>query len=201
MKKIMFNDLYLLTREVLTGRKTMTRRIAYDKPIDREPHFGYDDNRHMVLLNGWMQVAISKYTVGEVLAVAQSYKDVHREMMNDYDNPIFDAFKERDEDGLSLGAGWRNKMFVEARLMPHHIQIRSVKCEPLQNISYADCLKEGVWEDCPGIQYSHPATSYCGQYPFGNPVGAFEHLIDLISGKGTWESNPWVFAYEFTLID
>lgn len=29
MKKIMFNDKYLLTQKVLKGRKTQTRRIAY----------------------------------------------------------------------------------------------------------------------------------------------------------------------------
>ena len=26
-------------------------------------------------------------------------------------------------------------------------------------------------------------------------------LIDKISGKGTWESNPYVFVYDFKLID
>lgn len=31
---------------------------------------------------------------------------------------------------------------------------------------------------------------------------AISHFgIDNISGKGTWESNPWVFVYEFELID
>ena len=30
---------------------------------------------------------------------------------------------------------------------------------------------------------------------------AFAELIDKVSGKGTWESNPYVFAYEFELID
>lgn len=29
---------------------------------------------------------------------------------------------------------------------------------------------------------------------------AFAALIDKISGKGTWDSNPWVFVYEFELI-
>ncbi len=28
---------------------------------------------------------------------------------------------------------------------------------------------------------------------------AFANLIDRVSGKGTWESNPWVFAYTFEL--
>ena len=25
-------------------------------------------------------------------------------------------------------------------------------------------------------------------------------LIDKISGKGTWENNPWVFVYDFELV-
>lgn len=30
---------------------------------------------------------------------------------------------------------------------------------------------------------------------------AFASLIDKISGKGTWESNPWMVAYSFELVD
>ena len=30
---------------------------------------------------------------------------------------------------------------------------------------------------------------------------AFWYLIDKVSGKGTWESNPLVAAYSFELID
>ena len=30
---------------------------------------------------------------------------------------------------------------------------------------------------------------------------AFALLIDKVSGKGTWESNPWVVAYSFELVD
>lgn len=30
---------------------------------------------------------------------------------------------------------------------------------------------------------------------------AFASLIDKISGKGTWERNPWVVAYSFELVD
>lgn len=33
MKKIMFNDKYGLTRAVLEGRKTQTRRIAYNGEV------------------------------------------------------------------------------------------------------------------------------------------------------------------------
>ena len=30
---------------------------------------------------------------------------------------------------------------------------------------------------------------------------AFAALIDKVSGKGTWKSNPWVFVYEFELMN
>lgn len=33
------------------------------------------------------------------------------------------------------------------------------------------------------------------------PREVYANLIDRISGKGTWESNPYVFVYDFELID
>lgn len=30
---------------------------------------------------------------------------------------------------------------------------------------------------------------------------AYSALIDKISGKGTWDANPFVFVYEFELVD
>lgn len=32
------------------------------------------------------------------------------------------------------------------------------------------------------------------------PREAYAALIDRISGKGTWESNPYVFVYDFELV-
>ena len=29
---------------------------------------------------------------------------------------------------------------------------------------------------------------------------AYEILIDKVSGKGTWERNPYVFVYDFELV-
>lgn len=98
-------------------------------------------------------------------------------------------------------AGWNNKMFVQADACKHHIEIIDIKVEHLQDISEEDCLKEGVNEDNKGIQYSfYSNIGYCGQYPFNTPREAFAALIDKVSGKGTWECNPFVWAYEFCLI-
>lgn len=176
MQKIMFNDKYGLTKAVLEGRKTMTRRIIPEKLVKA--------------IEGGMPgyaVMESRYKVGEVVAVAQPYKDVTN--TGGYPHP------------LVAKPGWTNKMFVRADLMLHQIRITNVRVERLQDISDEDCLREGILEDCPGLQYSFPTeTGYCGQYPFYTPREAFAALIDNITGNGTWERNPWVFVYEFELL-
>lgn len=98
---------------------------------------------------------------------------------------------------------WTNKMFVKADLMPRHIEFTDRKVERLQDISDEDCLKEGIYEDSgddefpPSIFYEFEGNKDNG---FDTPREAFAALIDKVSGKGTWESNPYVWAYEFELM-
>lgn len=211
MKKIMFNDRYCLTQAVIEGRKTMTRRIIGGYPLlsgDR-----IDEARFFA---GFIQIVAndgetllevkSRYKVGEVVAVAQSYSDVAK---GGY--PVdsrYDAFRTANwgdgEDGaLKSSAGWNNKMFVIADLMPHHIRITGVHCERLQDISEEDCMKEGVYRDYGDTEFPpHEFYDYDGNKDngFNTPREAFASLIDKVSGKGTWERNPWVIVYAFELM-
>ena len=43
-------------------------------------------------------------------------------------------------------------------------------------------------------------VTHCGNC-FNTPREAFAHLIDKVSGKGTWDKNPYVFVYDFELVD
>ncbi|WP_349932083.1 hypothetical protein [Bacteroides faecis] len=215
MKKIMFNDKFSLTQAVLEGRKTMTRRIVtYPlkfRGVNVAGYFVckrpsgevteicmYDEDERMI--DGGQ--ILPKYKVGEVVAIAQSYKDLG------YDPDSLD----RDPKDLGIrgfmkhSAGWNNKMFVSAAACKKHIRITGVKCERLQDISEADCLKEGI------IKYTKDGTvfkydlsdrfeMFSWQDMKRSPREAFSALIDKVSGKGMFASNPYVFAYEFELID
>ena len=191
MKKIMFNDKYGLTKAVLKGRKTMTRRIATNEEVFW-PIYGDTPppckSGFISLVDGTIEIARSKYAVGEVVAVAQSYKDTG----NYPESYIIDEF----HPNIEFEAGWNNKMFVRADLMIHQVRITDVRVERLQDITDEDCLKEGVFLG-QFHTYSYVGRPRC---PFGTPREAFASLIDRISGKGTWESNPWVFVYEFELL-
>lgn len=105
--------------------------------------------------------------------------------------------------------GWTNKQGVLADLMPHRIRIADVKVECLQDISDEDALREGLEvEDFRGDYrwgfYTGFFANTRGQGShsvwFNSPRKAFADLIDRISGKGTWERNPYVFAYTFELV-
>ena len=193
MKKIMFNDKYCLTQVVLNGTKTMTRRVL----------------KKDIPLGNWEEtVKHQPYKVGEVVAIAQPYKDI-LECLSMYSDAIL------DEVGIprkEYKAGWTNKLFVKADLLPHHIRITDVKIEHLQDISDKECLREGVKrasigfyaegvkvKDCEKEAHRETASGCLKLFPFPRP--AFAYLIDKISGKGTWENNPLVVAYSFELVD
>lgn len=132
----------------------------------------------------------SRYKLGEVVAVAQKYKDIALDM------PVELAAE------LIKQPGWKNKMFVKADLMPHRIRITNIRIERLQDISDEDCIAEGIYPKANGRWYCYDVVRRMGvSYdPYPDPREAYAALIDKISGKGTWESNPWVFVYDFELV-
>jgi len=174
MKKIMFNDKYGLTQAVLEGRKTMTRRVITDTAAQWERF------KHGLNTRDWD----SPFLLFVPIAIAQSYASLGK--------PVY-------------GMPYNNKMFVRASDMPHHIKMKSYRVERLQDISDEDCMKEGIrrrddvitsqMEDV--VRYQVPGMSRL----FATPKEAYAELIDKVSGKGTWASNPLVWVYEFELVD
>lgn len=192
MKKIMFNDQYGLTQAVLDGRKTQTRRIAYEKPFKYKRCCGFitegTDKGKLSINDGNEIVAKSTYKIGEVVAVAQRYCDIP------FANDIFIR---------AVPIGWSNKMFVKSSLMPHQIKITNIRCERLQDISTDDCMKEGIY--CSHIEgiddaYSYDATNdrFKPKRWYRTPIEAYKMLSSKLHLH--WESNPLVFVYDFKLI-
>lgn len=213
-KKIMFNDKYGLTQAVLEGRNTQTRRIiTYPKTFHGKDVCGfyvckrvsdgvvtdvcmYDENESFIDEG---QI-LPNYKVGEIIAIAQSYKSLGYQPTDK--TPIIRGNKIEFIE-FQDHKGWNNKMFVKPNLMPHHIKINDVKVERLQDISDETSIKEGIRD------YSTPNEKRYGYsdfmreeiVAFRTPREAFASLIDKVSGKGTWESNPYVFVYDFELVD
>jgi hypothetical protein len=210
MKKIMFNDRYGLTGAVLRGDKTMTRRMM-TMTLHRRNKYGQmvkivpddmfiasDGTAHFqVGRNGYMVPKQNQpaYHVGEEIAIAQSYHMLNKSGF---------VAPEGLDHTCESSAGYENKMFVRADLMPHRIIIRKVDVQRLQRISDEDCMKEGIME---GEFMNTWDTFYFDEWgdvpnhiTFKRPRDAYRNLIDRISGKGTWQRNPWVYVYTFKLL-
>ena len=205
----MFNDHYGLTQAVLEGKKTMTRRLMtmtlHKKngneltPVVPDDMFiASDGTAHFqVGRNGYMVPKQNQpaYHVGEEIAIAQSYHMLNKSGF---------VAPEWLDHTCESSAGYENKMFVRADLMPHRIIIRKVDVQRLQSISDEDCMKEGIME---GEFMNTWDTFYFDEWgdvanhiTFKRPRDAYRNLIDRISGKGTWQRNPWVYVYEFELL-
>ena len=221
MKKIMFNDKYGLTAAVLQGRKTMTRRLVGKRMTE-------DDIK--AYLKGYTELAnkCAQYKIGEVVAVAQSYKDLEytKEWVEQHISPNPNA--NWDDPFEKKYPGWNNKMFVASKFMPHKIRITDIKVERLQDISKKDCFNEGIspitWRQylkqdiddlTPQKYIDHYvytlekfregiedcwAESDPNEYMAEEAEVAFAVLIFKTLGRKVWDANPWVFAYSFKLV-
>lgn len=218
MQKIMFNDRYGLTDAVIEGRKIMTRRLIDPMPkdcatvhkncwganwsdepmslvVDRDTggiYCKYCGNGVRLHDGGYHYK--TKYEVGEVVAVAQSYEAAGFDPEYSIEGMLY----------AKKHAGWRNKMFVSAKYMPHQIRITGIRCERLQDISDDDCFREGIseswYESTDTTTYGFADEKKGTAVEFDTPRQAFAALIDKVSGRGTWKSNPWVVVYEFELV-
>ena len=225
----MFNDRFGLTQAVLDGRKTQTRRIIKTSDAFERVNPDFDWSKEDIKAwNNDFSLRVqnmsesekkrcfdyltnhSKFKVGEVVAVAQSYSSIVNEL-EDCNNASCAAHYEKNIEKVSgymfwLGhPGFTNKMFTSPELMLHLIRITNVRIERLQDISDEDCLQEGVinkWHApaCKNYYYIPGIEVKSVEDVYDTAKEAFARLIDKVIGKGTWERNPHVFVYDFELI-
>ena len=220
MKIIMFNDKYGLHNAVMEGKKTQTRRMIPDSVLEKADKYRveyYNATFDAITLKQAVEQLyfVEKtlklpYKIGDVVPVAQRYSDIVAEYAELGDILL-------DKEGnieKRYASGWNNKMFVQGNLMPHHVKITNVRIEYLQDINDEDAIKEGVYfYEIPDANHKYdrysPWDPSVKPYKFdidnnkyfSNARYAYAYLIDAISGRGTWNSNPIVMVYDFELID
>lgn len=208
----MFNDKYGLTQAVLEGRKTQTRRIAYTAGRWRDIMVRQDlegvNKGKACLFDDGILLTKSAYKLGETIAIAQKYEDLRK---ND------EFYRLCGKNGMPLECikyekGCSNKMFVKADLMPHRIRITNIRIERLQDISDEDVIHEGFSNICfnknMGNMLSEWCYDLCYYDAFGNSQSlhstiakeAYSYLIAKLYGWSLWDSNPYVFVYDFDLV-
>ena len=198
MKGICFKEpLFLATIE---GRKTQTRRVMKPQPSMYRQTVGKllgMFNINPSALRGEMK---PRYKVGEVVYLKEPYASSYNEETDKWE-PIYKYGGPHyfDIDGGSVK--WKSKLWMPETKARYFIRITDVRAERLQDISDEDCCREGIVlrPECEqsaivfGLFLEGGHVSNLGS----TPREAYGALIDAINGKGTWDSNPFVWVYEY----
>ena len=202
-----------MVQAILDGRKTQTRRIVKKKfsntdltiktdkygsrLIERqndvpEPKRN-DDGTTTHHLVSFVECK-PKYQIGDILWVRETYA-----------NPPLTAFSvpfiyKADFDRTFCG--WKPSIHMPKAAARIFLEVVNVRCERLHDISESDAIAEGV--------YQHSDYGSTGYRHYGKPeealtdidaVWSFETLWESINGKDSWKANPWVWVYEFKVIE
>lgn len=212
MQKINFNERFGLETAVLKNIKECTRRIEKaSNEYKSWLELGFKATGRYIINKGVeLQRSANneyiylktRYQIGEIVAIAQCYDKVYRETDfeltangRDFIHDELDKMMSTDKPQ----AGWTNKLFVRAELMPHHIEITDVRIERLQDISEDDCLKEGIVKTNCVAPYGFPIGN--GKWKnFRTPKDAFFNLITNICGSKVWNDNSYIVRYGFKLL-
>lgn len=96
---------------------------------------------------------------------------------------------------------WKPSIFMPKDACRLFLECTNVRVERLQDISEKDAIAEGITEYAYGY-WKNYISLFAGGRPktnvdFISPCDSFESLWESINGKESWESNPWVWVYDF----
>lgn len=183
-----------MVRAILDGRKTQTRRIIkpqpklitssgrwyWEKALDVKGDPLVDASRYW-----WEYYGTSPYgKFGDQLWVRETWNTIGG------NQAIYKSdFTISDDRGP-----WKPPIFMPRWASRIQLEITDVRVERIQDISEDDVQAEGI---CTSVTRQN-------SYPIGTEhrPNAQEYAIgwDKINGKGSWESNPWVWVIEFRKI-
>jgi hypothetical protein len=181
---------------ILEGRKSQTRRVATDLVVD-------DDNGHVFYRNiaidihTWINniLDFAPYKIGEVVYAKETW-GFNPDYPNIYSHVCYKLNKEHEHDEIK----WKSPMFMPEKAARIYLRIIDVSVERLDAIGNENAIEEGI-----EIVKSN-GKSYFKDYStmvsaVSSAIYSFRTLWEKINGLGSWDKNPYVFAYEFEQVE
>lgn len=185
----------------LAGRKTNTRRIVDDI------HTGFLEwaFKEKKNLADWIS-RNAKYQFGDVLWVRESFCTFVSET-----GGLRTHYKASENWAFLQAAKlyWKPSIHMPKEKARIFLKILNVRVERLQDISAADAIAEGILP----LTMSNAQLIEMGQLYFDyskepemfnnglDPISSFKTLWQKINGIDSWKENPFVWVYEYKVVD
>lgn len=193
-----------MVRVLLAGTKTQTRRVLKLQPNMLNGGQPLNNGRGSYSIEGgWKRYPIAR---GDRLWVRESghlLREAHDHDPRIGEDLWRDAGFQHSADGaivaaraydppLAEWAGDCSRVNRPSIHMPRWasrltLTVTDVRVQRLQEITLGDICAEGL------------ARSIYDFKPVQTGFGAWADLWDRINGKGSWQANPWIAAYTFTV--
>jgi hypothetical protein len=212
-----------MVRAILDGRKTQTRRIIKPQPRWDDPVWWWDDKPFVsdeamadhLFHNVYGAHGTPYGSVweegGDRLWVRETFRDLcmiwktgwcgcgskeqypknHKVAYRATDTGIYID----DDQPNVLPLTWRSPIHMPRWASRITLEITDVRVQRVQEIGRdgrkaVDVLAEGITPE----QIANEQKWF---HPDDSPALAFARLWEAVNGKGSWESNPWVWAITF----
>ena len=196
MKPILFTT--LMVQAILQGSKSQTRRIIKPQPIS-------DFDSGPVIVNTISPQSIThteelpkyaRYQVGNILWVRETFIETFS-----IDDKIYYEYKADYSDTMADEVAWKPSIFMPKAAARIFLEVTRVRAERLQDISEKDALAEGVELQLPSHLFKNYRPGTEPKEGFSMPFSSYETLWRQLNGGESWNSNPWVWVYEFKLMN
>lgn len=170
-----------MVRALLEGRKTQTRRIFKGTSEHKGPY----NPSYLEMYqksSGWGTIA--PHPVGSEIWVRETWA----EFPSDGDW----IYRADHPEKLAGQLKWRPSIFMPRCASRITLKVTDVRVQRLQDISKEDAKAEGIRDD--GAAYLDYMS---GDYHFSWAVSSYQSLWESINGPGSWDANPYVWAYTF----
>ena len=198
-----------MVRALLAGTKTQTRRLMPGQEYLRQAYDPIVSGTRIYNYAAEEIISKAPISVGDRLWCRETWSGVHsfrdtppslRQSVMTQDGPIL-----RDDiwfwaDGNPDGGDYerpRPGIHMPRWSSRLTLTVTDVRVQRLQDISEDDARAEGCPFTHDGRQYDPPAPDVDSWQGYGR--ASFCLLWDSINGAGSWEANPWVAAYTFTV--
>ena len=155
------------------------------------------------------------YKAGDVLYVRETWKQATGGTAGPglFDTILYKADEPQDTTGLMVEERWHPSIHMPKAAARIWLKVINVRCERLQDITYAEVEAEGTdmdawyeydeWQHSVGDELASDDISVT----FETPYGFFGHRVwdNTMSNleqyeKYGWDANPWVWVIEFERI-
>lgn len=196
-----------LTDQTGSRCKTETRRVINLKGFRQceesdDLTFLWTNRKGEEVKSNWAEVIkMARYQMNETVYIKEPYIEENGKFKYKYNM----TWEERQ------GIKWKNKLFMPAAAARLKVVITGILLERLQDISAESVEAEGLKVGEKYSTFGKAKVKYLPHlkdwaqacYPTGltdDHKLSFKSIIDRINGKGTWEANPWVYVYSYSLL-